>query len=170
MQAFLKFIHDGNFGDGASVLGVLISLIGFAITLDSLARSKRTAEKVAEAVKEVRQRLTLQNTAGDLETLMKDIQEIKSLHRLGAWDALPIRYTSIRHGLVLIKSAPMLTELQRASVQGIIEQFKTIDGIVEKALASGKPPKNVVLLNQIAADQSDKLTQLLISVKNWEIV
>lgn len=166
LQTIAKAIHDGNWGDFASVAGVLISIIGFAATLIGLARSKSAAKQVASAVADVRQRLSLQSVAVDLATLMSDIEEIKLLHRFGAWDAMPIRYSSIRRRPALLKgSTPSLSKVQKASIQGCIEQFRAIEEIVEVALAAKEAPKDVASLNKIATEQSDKLTIVLIAVQ-----
>jgi hypothetical protein len=169
VQAILKTIHDGNWGDGASVAGVLISVIGFAATIIGLARSKSAAKRVADAVAEVRQRLSLRNVADDLAVLMSDIEEIKLLHRLGAWDTMPIRYASIRRRLFSVKEgAPSLTKAQRASIQGVIQQFKEIGEIVEVALAAKEAPQDVATLNRMATEQSDRLTAVLVAVQRLE--
>lgn len=166
MQTVLSKIHDGNWGDAASVVGVFISLIGFAITIVGLARSKSAARQVGAAVAAVRQQLSRQSVAVDLASLMNDIEEIKLLHRFGAWDAMPIRYSAIRKRLFLVKgSTPVLTKNQKASIQGVIEQFRTIEETVEEALASKEPPKDVASLNKVATEQSDKLTAVLVAVQ-----
>jgi hypothetical protein len=148
VQAFLQAIHEGNWGDAASILGVLISLIGFLITIIALIRSKSAARRVGEAVGAVRQQLSLRSVAVDLTALMSDIEEIKLLHRFGAWDAMPIRYAAIRKRLFLVKgNTPDLTRSQKASIQGVIEQFRLIEETVETALASKEAPKDVAALN-----------------------
>ena len=97
---------------------------------------------------------------------MSDVEEIKILHRAGAWDAMPTRYASIRKRLFSIKgNTPSLTRAQRASLQGAIEQFENIEEIVEAALAAKEPPKDVAALNKLAAEQSDRLTIILVAVQ-----
>jgi hypothetical protein len=141
VQAILQAIHDGNWGDLASVLGVLISVVGFAITIVAVARSKTAARLTAEAVADVREKLSLQGAAVDLTTLMSDIEEIKLLHRFGYWSAMPIRYAAVRKKLFAVKGiSPTLTKSQRSSIQGVIEQLSGIEEIVEAALLSKKPP------------------------------
>lgn len=166
VQAVLKALHDGNWGDGASVLGVAISIIGFLFTIMGLARAKSASKQVGQAVQAVRRELSLQGAAVDLATLMSDIEEIKLLHRFGAWDAMPIRYSAIRRRLFLVKgSVPNLTKSQKASIQGAIQQFSEIEEIVEAALAKKETPKDIAGLNKLASQQSDKLTSILVAVQ-----
>lgn len=166
MQTILQTVHDQNWGDAASIVGVLISIIGFAITIVGLAKSKSAAKRAAEAVGDVRQQLSLQNVATDLTTLMSDIEEIKLLDRFGAWDAMPIRYAAVRKRLFTIKgNHPGLSKAQKASIQGVIEQFRAIEEIVETALAAKQSPPDVASLNKLATERSDKLTAVLVVVQ-----
>ena len=84
LQQVLEFIHQKNWGDAASVLGVAISVTGFGFTLVGLARSKSAAKQVAAAVADVREKLALKNLAAEVSKLMSDIEEVKALHRIGA--------------------------------------------------------------------------------------
>jgi hypothetical protein len=162
----LKWLHDGFWDVGASVLGVCISVVGFAFTLVQVARSKSASEETQKAVAGVREKLELQTVATDLTALMDDIEEMKHLHRLNAWAVMPTRYATVRRKLVSVKATcPTLTRSQKSSIQGIIAQFKDIEDIVEQAIASNKTPSDVAALNKLAADQGDKLTVVLVSVQ-----
>jgi hypothetical protein len=167
VQALLQAIHDGNWGDLASVLGVLISVVGFAITIIGVTRSKTAAKLTAEAVADVREKLSLQGAAVDLTTLTSDIEEIKLLQRFGYWDAMPIRYAAVRKKLFALKGiGPTLTRSQKSSIQGVIEQLRGIEEIVESALLSKRPPSDVAALNKLASKQGDKLTAVLVAVNS----
>lgn len=166
MRDLLKWLHEANVDAGASVLGVLISVIGFIITIIQVVRSKTAAERASTAASEVRDKLTWQTMAADLSTLMVDIEEIKQAHRSGAWDIMPIKYSSVRRKLFAVKAnTPSLTKTQKATIQGIIEQFKDIEEIVETAIAEKKSPTDVAGLNKVASAQGDKLTEVLVAVQ-----
>ena len=49
-------------GDFASIIGLLVTFIGFAVTLWNVVRSKRASEKAEEAVKRVRELLVQAGT------------------------------------------------------------------------------------------------------------
>jgi hypothetical protein len=166
VQNLLKWLHEANVDAGASVLGVIISLIGFMVTIIQVVRSKTAAEKAEMAASEVREKLKLQAVATDLSTLMVDIEEIKQAHRYGAWETMPIKYSSIRRKLFSVKAnCPSLTRTQKATIQGIIEQFKDIEEIVETAIAAKQSPTDVAALNKVASAQGDKLTEVLVAVQ-----
>ena len=166
MDWFLRAFHEERWGDLASVVGFFVTLVGFAVTALQIAIAKRASVLVAERVSEVRQKISQQGLAIDLTALMSDIEEIKALHRIGAWDAMPSRYTSIRKRLVSVKSnTQSLTRSQKTTIQGAIGQFRDIEEIVEAALASKHAPDDVASLNKIASAQSDKLSAVLTAVQ-----
>ena len=166
MEWFSRAFHEQRWGDLASVAGFFVTFVGFAATLFQIARARQVSALVAERVSEVRLKISQQSLAVDLAALMNDIEEIKALHRIGAWGAMPSRYTSIRKRLLSLKSnSETLTKLQKSSIQGVIGQFKEIEEIVEATLASGEPPDNVARLNKLASAQSDKLTAVLTAVQ-----
>jgi hypothetical protein len=167
VRELLRWLHESNWDAGASVFGVAITIVGFAVTLFQVARSKSAAEGAEEAAADVRKHLALQTVAADLASLMSDIEEMKQLHRDGYWALMPVRYSAVRRKLLGVKaSCPTLTRTQRSSITGVIDQFKDIEEIVERAIASPrKAPTDVAALNKLAAEQSDKLTEVLVAVQ-----
>ena len=164
----LKWIADAvhAFADYASTLGIVVSIVGFAITIVNVVRSKNAAQKVATAISEVRQSLTLQVAVSDLSRIMSDVDDLKTFHRSGAWDALPPRYDSVRRQLLAVKmSYPNLSKSQRSTIQGIIGQFTSIGQVVEEALAARKAPDDIASLNNLVTEQGDKLNVILVAVQ-----
>lgn len=166
MEWLSRAIQAGKWGDVASVVSVLITLVGFLWTLIALARSKSAAKRVAEAVADVQKQLSIQGLSVDLAALMSEIEEIKHLHRLGVWQAMPTRYTSVRKQLLTIKeTCPVLTKSQKSSLQGVLQQMQAISDAVETALAAKRAPQDAASLTRIASAQGDKLTSVLLQIQ-----
>jgi hypothetical protein len=152
--------------DPASVLGFLVSLVGFFITIVIVLRSKSAAEKTGAAVAEVRQKLALQTAVFALNRVLADVDELKALHRASSWEVLPPRYSSLRRQLAAFKGTyPDLTRKQKTTIQGIIAQFSEIESIVEESLASKQAPPDPPSLNRIASEQGDKLNDIVIAIQ-----
>lgn len=166
MGNLTKLIVEGHWGDLASVAGVLISLVGFGITIRSVVLSKRAAEKAQESAQRVREGMLRSDTMVDLSAAVSIMDEIKRLHRAsGQWPVLLDRYSALKGLLISIRaSSPFLREEHRAALLGAMQQFSTIEESVERALASKRPLK-VAALNQIVSDQLDKLNELLAFIK-----
>jgi hypothetical protein len=164
LARMMDYLHE--WADVASVLGLVASLVGFTITIVAVFKSKSAADQAQKAAAETRQKIATQAAIVDLNRIVADVEELKPLHRAGAWEVLPSRYVSLRRQLLALKvSYPNLSRPQRASIQGVIQQFKSIEEIVETALASKTPPPDVPALNKIAAEQGDKLNAILVFVQ-----
>jgi hypothetical protein len=115
----LDFVHQ--WADFASVLGFRTSLVGFTITIVAVLKSKSAAHQAAKAAAETRQKIATQAAIVDLNRIMADVEELKRLHRAGAWEVLPSRYASLRRQLLALKLSYLnLSKTRRASIQGVI--------------------------------------------------
>jgi hypothetical protein len=94
------------------------------------------------------------------------VDDLKTFHRSGAWNALPSRYDPVRRQLLAVKTNyPNLSKSQHSTIQGIIRQFASIGQVVEEALASNKAPDDIASLNNIVTEQGDKLNVILVAVQ-----
>jgi hypothetical protein len=165
VDTLTKLVRD-HWGDLASVAGVLISIIGFVITITSVVRSKRAAQRVEEAVQDVRRSILQSDTVMELSQAVTIMEEIKRLHRTLVWGPLPDRYSTLRRLLISIRSAnPQLRDEHLAALQGSILQFTQIEKKVERSLATGSSPPNVALLNEIVSEQADRMNEVLMVIR-----
>jgi hypothetical protein len=148
LDTLTKFIED-HWGDIASVVGVLISLIGFGITIWGVLRSKNAAQRAEEAAKDVRQSLLKVDTVMELSAATTIMEEIKRLHRASAWVVLLDRYSTLRRLLISIKSAnPQLADEHLSALQSAVQHFTDIERKVERSITAGNNPPNVASLNE----------------------
>jgi hypothetical protein len=165
LQGTTQSILEAHWGDIASVVGVFISLIGFAITIWNVIRSKNAAQKAREAVDNVRETILRSDTIVDFSAVITTMEEIKRLHRTGNWIILPDRYSSLKRKLVKIRSTnPDLSDDYKTALQNAIQHFSNIEQKVERALASKKSPPNVAKLNEIVSAQLDTLNEVLTAI------
>lgn len=152
-----------EWGDVASVIGVLVSLVGFAITIYALLRSKSAAEQAALAVDEVREKIGLREAIADLSSVVNEVDEIKQIHRAEVWSILPPRYTAVKRHLAAIQIANSnLSRREKGAIQGVIQQFTELEHIIEAALAAKRPPEDTPSLNAVVSQQADKLHTILV--------
>ncbi len=103
-------------GDLTSVVGLLLSLVGFAVTIVQVRRAKSAAEQARQAA------------IADLSSAMAVMDEIKRLQRNGIWPLLPDRYSELRRRLIAIRqSHAQLTEEQRESLSVTIDRFAELE-------------------------------------------
>jgi hypothetical protein len=165
----LKFLSE-NWGNVASVLGLFVSLIGFYYALVSLRESrevsvkaKDAAVRAEEAARATRDSIYKAETIASCSSAISILDEIRRLQREGSWNLLLDRYSTVRR--VLQSIDPEISDGHRLVLQGALTQFSDLESKIEKCVLSGKPPPNVVRLNEVVSRQSDKLYEVLMALK-----
>ena len=155
-----------QWGDLASVFGVALTTIGFAVTLFAVWRSKNAAEQARLAAQGVITSFAHYDAIADLSSAMVIMDEIKRLQRHGAWAILPDRYSELRRRLVAIKgSGAPLNDLQRLVLQSAIEAFADLERRIEKAVLASIPPAKPAKLNDIVSGQIDEVNAVLLHMQ-----
>jgi hypothetical protein len=157
---------DQHWGDIASVLGVLVSLVGFGITIWGVLRSKSAAQKAQEEVARVRETMLRLDTVMQFSEAITIMDEIKRLHRASAWVMLPDRYSALKRILISIRTLDFdINDDRKTVLQSAIQHFSDIEKKVEKSLATQSNLPNVARLNEIVSIQLDKLNEVLASIR-----
>lgn len=148
--------------DWASIIGLLVSIVGFILTVWNVRESKAAAVLAREASEAARDEVLRGNAIFDLAKAVTTMEEIKRLQRQGAWLVLPDRYSSVRTALTSIRaSKPDLSDDGNAAIQGAVSQFRALEKKVESANASGDYTSlKVSTLNDIVSQQIEKLSEL----------
>ena len=154
-------------GAVASIIGVIVAIIGFALTYWNVTRSKKAAQQAKEAADRVRTDMLRANTVGEFASVLAEMEEIKTLHRQSCWALLPHRYSTLRRSLIEIRAAnPDLSDEHKVALQGTIQYLASIERQVETSLANGGQPPNVPKLNATVSREIDKLQAVLVEIRN----
>lgn len=149
-------------GDWASVIGVILSLGGFAATLVNVRKTRRAAIAARDAANRVRSELRRTDVIAEFSAAIATIAEIKRLQRLGNWEGLLDRYTVVRHALITVRSAnPDLTEDQRASITGALTHLRETEKAIEMHLTDKRKSPDVARTNEMLSQQADHLAEIL---------
>lgn len=166
MFAVLTGFFEDHWGDIASVVGVFISLVGFAVTIWGVLRSKNAAQKAEEEVSKVRETILNLDTVMGFSEAITIMDEIKRLHRATAWAILLDRYSALKRILISIRSANAeMSDDHKTAIQSAIQNFTDIEKKVERVLALQSNPPNVAKLNEIVSIQLDKLSEVLAAIR-----
>jgi hypothetical protein len=151
-------------GDLAGVAGVLISIVGFAVTLRGVFKSKRAAQAAEEAARSARDRIQLLDTVVDFSAAIATLDEIKRLHRTGKWSLLPDRYSALRRLLTVVRTAnPNLLDSQQAVLQNAVTNLYQLEKLVEQGAKS--PALKPAEFNAILSRDADNLSAILQELK-----
>jgi hypothetical protein len=168
-QQFLGVVRCYQLGDIASLVGLLISIGGFGLAFGRIRKLQTASEQARAAAEGVREQILQMNAIQGLNVSIRTLEDIRRLHRLKAWPALPDRYTSLKQELFAIRGRTRsLSEDQRSNIQAVITQLSTIERQVESTMAGGNPP-DIDRMNDVISRQIDRLAVLLVEMQN-EIV
>ena len=155
-----------GWGDIASLAGLAVGLVGFAVTIIAVWRSKSAAEAAASAAKRTHDALVYVDAIADFAAAVGIMDEIKRLQREGAWRVLPERYSALRQHLIRIIAVEGTVATNDAGViREAVGQFSDLEKRVENALARGATPANPAKLNEVVSAQVDRLQVVLIALQ-----
>ena len=135
----MDFLSD-HWGGLASVIGVVVSVIGLAWAIIEASRARsaaQSAEQIAEEVKlEAFENTKRHLLMVDIERAIDLIQRLKLLHIIGRWDAALEQYQALRRLITSI--VPRCPELET----GLISRLSAARFVIrdmENAVASPRP-------------------------------
>ena len=150
----MEFIQN-HWGGLASVLGLLVSLIGLAWAI-------REARGAKSAALETRERIGRHLVIVDLERAVALIQRVKLLHDTGRWEGALEQYQPLRDMLSAILARYPDENMDRDRRQRLTSArnvVSTVEVQVESQLSQGLTPETQEnlhrLLNRIQADLED---------------
>ena len=163
---FVAWLTSAKVGSAASVAGVALSLIGFAITIRNVYVSRRAAERAEVAAIEAREAVRLFDTIQELAMALSALEEVKRLHRDHSWAALPERYSALRKRLITIRQANVsLSEEQSSRLQRAITYLADMEKTVERSLDEKRPIERIARFNERASDHETQLQELLVDIR-----
>lgn len=154
------FVLDERVAAYASVLGLVVALVGFSYTTINLYKSKTAVQKLRDDFKYVR-------TVSDLSSLLSLIDLIKIQHQNKKWDRLPDNYSQLRKSLIEIKSSnTFLADPDKSRIQSFISFLSSLEFEVEEAI--DKQDFNELhypTINLQFTNRADSMRELLIELK-----
>ena len=169
MAAMSRFIAANHLGDWASIVGVLVAVVGFLFTLIGLHKAKSASTLAAEEVHEVRRDIARLKSVAELSTAIAAMDELKRLHRDKALSLLPDRYSAIRRLLITIRRRNnVLSDEHMTSLQSAIVNLKIMEDKTETLIGgpSHLDTKTMARFNKTISTQIDELVIILPDVQN----
>ena len=166
MNTAIKFIIDNHLGDYASVIGLLIAVPGFVLTLRSVRKTRSAAESARKAAEQTVKSLAKADTVIQITVAISVIDEIRRMHRQSSWPNLPDRYSSLRRALISIKeSSASHAQSHQTTLQDAISQISVLEDQIEQQLAGQPSRMDIPRANRIMAKQADALQRVLENIK-----
>ena len=168
----LGWMATNQIGDVAALVGIVVSVSGFIITILKLIKSQRAAEAAATAANETRKSMEYVTALTDLASGIAIMEEIRRFHRAGVIQPLPDRYAELRKILIvarawrgdLVGSSGLSVE-QKATIQSALANLSKAEESVERSNAK-QEPVDFVRLNKILSKDLDQLHEILVHLKS----
>jgi Co/Zn/Cd efflux system component len=149
-------------GTWADVAG----LVGFVVTIIAALAAKSAAEAAKSAAENMREKIRLFDTVVDTQAVISALEDVKKLHRLRDWNALPEKYASIRRQLIMLREGgASLNDEQLKTIQNAVTNLSEMERQLDRSLARNAQPQGSDKLNPLISDDSDALVALLQSLK-----
>jgi len=99
-----------GWGFWLAIAGLVLTLIGFAVTLVQLSKAKGAATAVEDEIKRIRESLSQYDAAQDIAKSSYALAATRRYLSNGAWQDVSDSYEDVRRGLVQVKGSGNLTD------------------------------------------------------------
>jgi hypothetical protein len=159
----------GVYGSLASIAGLIVSFIGFGVTVWNVRRSRRAAQSAERASEQVLERVRFYDLMTDVARAITLMDEIKRLHRLGDWKLVIERYGELKKILITVRDTPLgLTDDQIANLRDAIVNVGHMEKTVERTLEDSTEFPPVGQMNTVMANNVESLQELLVAIRQTD--
>jgi hypothetical protein len=151
-ESLLLAVRIYQLGDGASILGLAITLLGFYFAFGR--------------IRQLKEQLSAMNAVQDLNASIRTLEDTRKLIWIEkAWPVLPDRCTSVKRDLIAIRGRTAnLTNRQNSAIQAAIQQLSTMEFEIVKVIA-GDEEADLVRMNEVISKQLDRLATLVVELQ-----
>lgn len=145
------------------LLGLAISVVGFAATAFNVVRSRRSSDRAREAAEAAVLEVQSLKSVTDLSAAISELDGVRRLLRENSWTQLPERLSYVRKLLIGVGAKGQGMELQaddEVVIRDSIAVFSSIEQHIDSA-ARGKVKINGDRINSQLIDRIDKLYELI---------
>lgn len=154
-----------NWGSFVGVLGVIISIGGFAIAIWQASQARTSAQAAEVASKQTREAIVRAMTVIDLERSIALIQRLKELHRDRRWEATIEHYQTLRVMLGDIRDRyPEFTTRLFMESRNPLAEISNIEDSVDRAIAESTEPSGSGNFNTVLNDIQLELEDIARSI------
>jgi len=168
LEIIFEYIRIYHVGDLASIIGLLTALVGFAITIRNVSRSRDAASRAEEAAKSAVQSVKGIEAIEGLTNAMALLEEIARLNRAGEWKVILDRHEAFRKLIIEIKSEKNnMEEDYLSDLQSSFQHSRNMSNKIEVFIDERPTDKiGVPQMNKIISGQMEKLGEILVHVRS----
>ncbi len=156
------FIGIANIGEMLSVADIVLTLIGFTITVLAAYKAKRAADLAFSAAQAAKQGVRQLDLISEISAVIHLLEELKSIQRTGGTDLLLGRYSAVRIKVVEIRESGLLSEeIDQVALQDVVTRLRSLEVTLDKNVNYLGDKKNLAKCNESVSFCTD----LMLGVK-----
>jgi hypothetical protein len=135
----LEYLRQ-HYGDLASVVGLMVSLVGFVATILGVRKAKHAAEDARKAAREAVARIKSQLLSDGIEISIRSFREVDRASRKQDWEVAADQCDEARNRLSRFLIDERLQEHERNTIQVSVDFLGAFLANIHK-MSSASPPK-----------------------------
>lgn len=171
----MDYVYD-NWGNLASVAGLLATIIGLGVAVWQVTAARKAAEASRDAASaahtasvQTRDAIHGVLTVADLQRSIGYVQELKEFHRYENWAVCLNMYHILRESLAHIRARlPVQEASRRRKLREAIDQMRVMEDNVDDALKHNTAPTASEKFNKTLNEIQVWLEEIVSSVQTWE--
>ena len=156
----------GAWGFLLSALGLLVSIVGFSLTIWQLVRTASATRAAGAAVDRLKLRVATYDAIFEISRARSAIKETQSNARGSDWRRVVESYATTREALLRVRElSPHLDDKQRDKIDDVIEEINRFCDRVESSLQKGAIAFDVAKAIRAIRSHSDFVDRLRITME-----
>ncbi len=146
---FISFIQDNKVGDIASIIGLLVAVIGFLITIYNVRKSRSAAQEASDRARGIGKTVFVIDKLSEIERYLNLAEDIKEMNLQGQ---APLRlYINIRQSLYDFRASMHdMNNDHKAAIQSFITTLTKCENKISSDRSKGTDTDFVKINKQIS--------------------
>lgn len=137
------------FSDWLSIVGLLLTVTGFGVTIVAAMRARSAAEAARDAAQAAASTVKKLDLIGEIATTIQLVEELKRLHRSKAVELLADRYGGIRAKLISMREQKVVSEADsQVRIQDVIARISSLERAYDRDSGFLEKPNGIARANE----------------------
>lgn len=143
-----KFLGVPHLSEYLSLIGILLTLFGFAFSIWMSFKAKGAAEAAQSAAEQAKSVVKKLDLVSEVATVLQLLEELKRLHRSASVDVVPDRYSSLKIKVLSIRESGVIScPEQLKTLQDVISRLNSMEKALDKNSELLSDPKGLSSAN-----------------------
>ncbi len=120
-----------HYGNIESVVGLIIAIVGFRLTIRDVRRAERAAEEAREAARQAVAEARARMTTDDIMTVLQVLRELESDGSARRWSRVRYRASDAKHRLLALLGGAGPSDSERSEIGDLSEILSKVGDLPE---------------------------------------